>query len=338
MPTVAIVSAGFMGSGLGAALLAGGARVVTTLEGRSARSRRLAETAGLEILPTLTDVVAVADVILSITPPSAAVDAARSIATAAEATHSRTTADGRRSRAADEQPHQDSGQAHADSERPRAHGGHSDADSERPQAHSGLFRVGGGPVVADLNAVSPGTMGRAVRELGGLRVVDGSISGPPPSVKPGARVYLSGVEAEVVAGLPWAGMVEPVVLGDRVGAASALKMCTGSVYKGLVGLLTQAMRTAGAHGVLDEVLDDLARSGLADSEGVARAATKAHRYVGEMREVSATQAEAGLSPDLFAAMAAVFADVASTRLADDDPENDRALTPAEIVARLRSEA
>ncbi|SNY56840.1 3-hydroxyisobutyrate dehydrogenase [Paractinoplanes atraurantiacus] len=280
MPTVAIVSAGFMGSGLGAALLTGGARVVTTLEGRSERSRRLAESAGLEILPTLADALAAADVVLSVTPPAAAVDAARSIA---------ATGGGRRP----------------------------------------------GLVVADLNAVSPGTMGRVARELDGVRVVDGSISGPPPSVKPGARIYLSGPDAAIIAGLPWAGMVEPVVLGDRVGAASALKMCTGSVYKGLMGLLTQAMRTAGAHGVLDAVVDDLARNGLADSDGVARAATKAHRYVDEMREVSATQAEAGLSPDLFAAMAAVFADVASTRLADDDPENDRDLTPAEIVARLQ---
>ncbi|XVU23755.1 DUF1932 domain-containing protein [Actinoplanes sp. CA-054009] len=292
MPTVAIVSAGFMGSGLGGALLSGGARVVTTLDGRSPRSRRLAEAAGLEILPTLADAVAVADVVLSVTPPAAAVDAARAIAAAYLERSTSATA----------------------------------GNCGRPL-----------PVVADLNAVSPGTMGLVVRELAGLRVVDGSISGPPPSVKPGARVYFSGADAGIVAGLPWAGLIEPVVLGERVGAASALKMCTGSVYKGLMGLLTQAMRTAGAHGVLDEVVEDLARNGLADTAGVARAATKAHRYVGEMREVAATQAGAGLGPELFAAMAEVFADVASTRLAEDDPENERELSAAEVVARLRRE-
>ncbi|GAA0454332.1 hypothetical protein Ade02nite_02740 [Paractinoplanes deccanensis] len=334
MPTVAVVSAGFMGSALGAALLSGGARVVTTLEGRSARSRRLAESAGLEILPTLADVLAAADVVLSVTPPAAATDAARAIAAAHRSARSQDprprTAQPRtvQRRAARSPSHPARG--HADA-------GNMTSQSARSPADPALSadRREGGPIVADLNAVSPGTMEQVVRELGGLRVVDGSISGPPPTVKPGARVYLSGPEAEIVAGLPWAGMIEPVVIGDRVGAASALKMCTGSVYKGLVALVTQAMRTAGAHGVLAEVLDDLERNGLADNAGVARAATKAHRYVDEMREVSATQAGAGLDPGLFAAIAAVYADIASTRLADDDPENDRALTPAEIVARLR---
>ncbi len=280
MPTVALVSAGFMGSGLGEALLRGGARVVTTLDGRSSRTARLAAGAGLEVLPTLADVLAVADVVLSVTPPDAAVETAEAIAAAA-----------------------------------------------REAGAKGL-------VVADLNAVSPGTMGRVVEALAGLRVVDGSISGPPPSVKPGARLYLSGAEAGLVAGLPWNGMIEAVVVGDQVGSASALKMCTGSVYKGLVALVTQAMRTAGANGVLDEVLADLERNGLADSAGVARSATKAHRFVGEMREVAATQKAAGLSPDLFDAIAEVYAGIARTPLAGADPENDRDLSPADIVEQL----
>ncbi|MCY1139966.1 DUF1932 domain-containing protein [Actinoplanes sp. Pm04-4] len=277
--TVGLVSAGFMGSGLGVALLEGGARVVTTLEGRSERTGRLAAEAGLEVLPALGDVVAVADVVLSVTPPGAAVETAQAIAAVL--------------------------------------GGRSDL------------------VVADLNAVSPGTMARVAETLAGARVVDGSISGPPPTVRPGARLYLSGVDAAAVAGLPWGGKVEPVVLGDQVGAASALKMCTGSVYKGLTALVTQAMRTAGAHGVLDAVLADLDRNGLADSAGVARSATKASRFVDEMREVAATQQSAGLTPDLFNAVADVYAGVARTQLADANPEADRDLTPAEIVARLR---
>ncbi|MBU2662666.1 DUF1932 domain-containing protein [Actinoplanes bogorensis] len=282
MTTVALVSAGFMGAGLGRALLDGGARVVTTLDGRSARTARLADEAGLDVLPTLVDVMAAADIVLSVTPPGAAVDTAGAIATAA----------------------QQAGRA-------------------------------GALIVADLNAVSPATMGRIGTALGGLDVVDGSISGPPPTVKPGARLYLSGTHASAVAELPWNGLIEPIVLGPDVGAASALKMCTGSVYKGLTALVTQAMRTAGAHGVLDAVLADLERNGLADSDGVARAATKAHRYVGEMNEVAVTQQAAGLTPELFTAIADVYAGVARTALAQDDPENDRALSPAEIVERLR---
>jgi 3-hydroxyisobutyrate dehydrogenase-like beta-hydroxyacid dehydrogenase len=74
--TVGIVSPGAMGSAVGAALVRGGARVVVTLEGRSDRTRRLAETAGLEVLASLVEVVGEADVVFSIAPP----DAARSIA------------------------------------------------------------------------------------------------------------------------------------------------------------------------------------------------------------------------------------------------------------------
>jgi 3-hydroxyisobutyrate dehydrogenase-like beta-hydroxyacid dehydrogenase len=138
-----------------------------------------------------------------------------------------------------------------------------------------------------------------------------------------------------VAALGWGELVKPVVLGTGIGSASALKMCTASVYKGLNGLVTQAMRAAGRHGVLDQVLADLAENGLDHSAGVAVAATKAHRYVDEMREIAATQASAGLTPALFAAFAEVYAQIAGTGLAHGEPESaDRALTPAEIVAQL----
>ncbi|MEU8233502.1 DUF1932 domain-containing protein [Actinoplanes sp. NPDC048967] len=278
MVTVAIVSPGHMGAGLGGALRAGGARVVATTAGRSERTQRLA--AGLELLPGLDEVIAAADVVLSVTPPAQALGVAHSVAAAAR-------------------------------------------------------RTGVTPVVADLNAVAPPTMTRIARACAGLPVVDGSISGPPPSARPGARIYLSGPQAEVVAGLPWDGQVEPVVLSGGPGSASALKMCTAGVYKGLTALVTQAMRTAGQHGVLEQVLADLARNGLDDSAGVVSAATKAHRFVDEMREIAVTQQAAGLTPALFEALAVVYADIAATELAAGAPESaDRQLPPEEIVRRL----
>jgi 3-hydroxyisobutyrate dehydrogenase-like beta-hydroxyacid dehydrogenase len=280
MTTVAIVSPGHMGAGLGWALREGGARVVTCVEGRSARTRRLAQSAGLELLPALFDVVAIADVVLSVTPPGQALAAARTVANAAR-------------------------------------------------------ESGAKPVVADLNAIAPTTLRTIEQAWAGLPVVDGSISGPPPTVRPGARLYLSGVKATDVAALPWGDRIEPVVLGTGLGSASALKMCTASVYKGFHALVMQAMRTAGRHGVLEQVLADLAGNGLDGSSGVPSAATKAHRYIGEMREIAATQADAGLTPALFEAFAAVFAQVAGTELANGDPESiDPAMSPAEMVARL----
>lgn len=70
--TVAIPSPGDMGSGVGRELIARGFRVRTCLAGRSERSRRLAEAAGLEPADSLDALVASADVVLSILPPAAA--------------------------------------------------------------------------------------------------------------------------------------------------------------------------------------------------------------------------------------------------------------------------
>ena len=60
MTVVGIVSPGAMGSAVGRALRDGGARVVATVAGRSTRTVALAH--GLELLPSLDDVVAAADV------------------------------------------------------------------------------------------------------------------------------------------------------------------------------------------------------------------------------------------------------------------------------------
>jgi 3-hydroxyisobutyrate dehydrogenase-like beta-hydroxyacid dehydrogenase len=82
-PTVGILYAGEMGAALGRALRDDGLRVVTTLEGRGPRTQRLCREAGLEELASLCEVVAVAEVVVSVVPPSAAVDVARSYASLA---------------------------------------------------------------------------------------------------------------------------------------------------------------------------------------------------------------------------------------------------------------
>ena len=102
-------------------------------------------------------------------------------------------------------------------------------------------------------------------------------------------------------------------------------MCTASVYKGYTALLAHALATAHANGVLAEVLDDLHDSFPRQLDGAARllavSTTKSGRYVGEMREIAATQASAGLTPALFEAMAEVYAQLAETELAARAPES-----------------
>ena len=294
--TVGLVGAGHMGAGVGWALREGGHDVVTSLHGRSARTARLAADAGLRVVPRLADVVAASSVILVVTPPSAALTAAADIA-AAVATLDEST--------------------HRTSE-------HADLTWRGPTR----------PVVVDLNAIAPATARAAgeVIEVLGLDFVDGSISGPPPTVRPGARIYLSGRLAAEIADLGWK-HVSPVVVSDQIGAASAVKMSTASVYKGLMGLMTQAMRSASHHGVLDVVMSDLGTE-LGSPYEVGLAATKAHRYVAEMHEIAKTQEGAGLTPSLFEAFAEIWADVMHTSLARGTPESLGREITAEDVARL----
>ena len=273
--TIGVVSAGAMGSAVGASLARGGMRVVTTVAGRSERTAELAARAELEVLPDLASVVRSADVVLSIVPPEAAATVADDIAQAAEG---RAT----------------------------------------------------GPLLVELNAIAPATV-REIQAAAARRrldLVDGSISGPPPW-KPGTRVYLSGARAAEVAALPFDG-VERIVVGDEVGSASAVKMSTASVYKGSTALLLHALLAAHANGVLEHVLDDL-RAGAPElvsnvERRLASAAAKSGRYVGEMREIAATQRAASLTPVLFEAIADVYAAIARTPLA--------AMAPDEIPAEL----
>lgn len=252
--TVGIVSAGAMGSAVGAAYRSGGARVVTTLQGRSGRTAGLATAAGLEVLDDLDAVVAAADVLLSVVPPGRALETAQALAAAAQ-------------------------------------------------------RTGASPLLVDANAVSPATV-RQVAAVG-LEVVDGSISGVPPSADDTrrTRLYLSGPRAQEVAELP-APWLDVRVVGPEVGTASAVKMCTASYYKGEKALIAQALLTADAHGVSQVVLDDLgARSG--DARSVGLAGSKGWRFVDEMREIAATQSAAGLPPELFEGVARAYEELAA---------------------------
>ena len=268
MNTVGIVSPGAMGSAVGHVLAAGGARVVATLEHRSARTAKLAE--GIELLPSLDAVVEASQVVLSIVPPGEALAVAGAVADAAS-------------------------------------------------------RTGARPTVADLNAIAPSTMEAVAARLerAGLSAVDGSISGPPPRRAGATIVYLSGVRAAEVASLPAPGL-ELRVVGGRIGMASAIKMSTGSFYKGETALLAQALRAARANGVLEPVIDDIRRNypeAVDDAPRMLQSiAAKSGRYVAEMREIAATQEEAGLTPDLFEALATVFLQLSETEAARLAPE------------------
>jgi 3-hydroxyisobutyrate dehydrogenase-like beta-hydroxyacid dehydrogenase len=85
-PTVAIMSPGDMGHAVAAMLRGHGLRVITCLEGRSARTRALADHAGIEAVPDDDALVGEADLLLSILVPAEAERLARRIAAALERT------------------------------------------------------------------------------------------------------------------------------------------------------------------------------------------------------------------------------------------------------------
>jgi 3-hydroxyisobutyrate dehydrogenase-like beta-hydroxyacid dehydrogenase len=83
---VAILSPGDMGSGVGRALAEHGFDVITALDGRSQRSRQLADAANIRDVGNLDEVVIQADLILSILPPASAMAQAEAVATAMQNT------------------------------------------------------------------------------------------------------------------------------------------------------------------------------------------------------------------------------------------------------------
>jgi len=200
------------------------------------------------------------------------------------------------------------------------------AEAVAAEITDGAHRATARPLIADLNAIAPSTALRIHTIAAAVECdfVDGSISGPPPW-KPGTtRLYLSGPRATEVAELPFEG-VDRIVVGNAVGAASAVKMSTASVYKGSTAVLVQALLAADKNGVLEHVLADL-RSSAPElvsrvERRLATAASKSDRYVAEMREIASSQSAAGLTPALFEAMAEVYSTLAKTSLGQAKPED-----------------
>ena len=85
LETIAILSPGDMGHGVGKALADHGYRVITCLAGRSQRTRDLAAAAGILDVPSLEDMTQRADLIMSILVPAQAVGVARDVANALRA-------------------------------------------------------------------------------------------------------------------------------------------------------------------------------------------------------------------------------------------------------------
>jgi 3-hydroxyisobutyrate dehydrogenase-like beta-hydroxyacid dehydrogenase len=159
--------------------------------------------------------------------------------------------------------------------------------------------AGFGGLYLDANAISPATAGEvaAIVAAGGAGYADGGIIGPPP-VAPGlTRLYLSGPRAAEVQALFGGTDVDARVVPPP-GSASAVKMAYASWTKGSAALLLAARALARAEGVEPVLLEEwgISQPGLEQrwDGAAAAAAAKGWRWVGEMEEIAAAMAAAGL--------------------------------------------
>ena len=167
-------------------------------------------------------------------------------------------------------------------------------------------------VYVDANAVSPATAREvgAIVSTGGATFVDGGIVGGPPSDTHTTHLYVSGGEADAVTALFAGTQVAARVVSAEIGSASALKMVYAAWSKGTAALLLAIRAVARAEGVEEALVREWEASvpELPDrARHAARAAaTKGWRWIGEMEEIAATFAAAGLPDGFHAASADVF--------------------------------
>jgi 3-hydroxyisobutyrate dehydrogenase-like beta-hydroxyacid dehydrogenase len=164
----------------------------------------------------------------------------------------------------------------------------------------------------DANAVAPATARdiEATLAAAGGTTVDAGIIGPPPERPGTTRMYVSGPDADAVADLFAETVLDVRVVGAEVGLASAVKMCYAAWTKGTAALLLGIRAVATHEGVEAALLQEWAESQPALEGRSASAATAAYekgwRWTGEMTEIAATFAAAGLPSGFHEAAAAVF--------------------------------
>ena len=167
-------------------------------------------------------------------------------------------------------------------------------------------------IYVDANAISPQRASQIGEMMAAASIafVDGGLIGGPAWQPGTTRLYLAGKEAEKVAKCFAAGPLEARVMGEQIGDASALKMCYAAYTKGTTALLCAILGAAEGLGVREALANqwsdedpDFAEQ---TSQRVRRVTAKAWRFAGEMEEIAATFAAAGLPDGFHEAAAEIY--------------------------------
>jgi len=156
----------------------------------------------------------------------------------------------------------------------------------------------------DFNSASPGAKIRAadiVKRNGG-RYVEGAVMTSIPPYRIKVPLLLGGPEAAALMPLINALGFDSKVSSDKLGVASATKMCRSVMIKGLEAMVIESFTTARAYGVEDAVLASLKETfpGIDwEKQGAyffQRVVEHGRRRSEELREVAQTVREAGMEP------------------------------------------
>jgi 3-hydroxyisobutyrate dehydrogenase-like beta-hydroxyacid dehydrogenase len=213
-----------------------------------------------------------------------------------------------------------------------------EAEATAQRVADALAATGASLLYADCNAIAPQTVQRISQVItgAGSRFVDASIIGGPPRPGYTPRFYASGPGAAEFAALNDFGL-EVVGMGERVGDASAIKMCYGALTKGQSALYTELLVAAEALGVSDALAAEFRHSqadALKRMAGLPGMPPKSRRWVGEMEEIAATFGAVGLTPKIFEGAADIYRFVGGTVLADRNPEDPGKPSLEEMIEGL----
>ena len=156
----------------------------------------------------------------------------------------------------------------------------------------------------DFNSASPGAKQRAaaVIDAAGGRYIEGAVMTSVPPLRLKVPLLLGGGGAAALAPLLNELGFAARVASDKLGVASAVKMCRSVMIKGLEAMVIESFTTARAYGVEDAVLASLKETfpGIDwEKQGAyffQRVIEHGRRRSEEVREVAETVREIGLEP------------------------------------------
>jgi 3-hydroxyisobutyrate dehydrogenase-like beta-hydroxyacid dehydrogenase len=168
-----------------------------------------------------------------------------------------------------------------------------------------------GSIFLDLNSASPGTKQQAAKAIDakGAHYVEAGVmtSVPPYGIK--VPMLLGGSRAGELAALLNSWGMDAKAVSDKLGVASAIKMCRSVMIKGLEALVIESYATARAYGVEDHVIPTLQETFPSidwQKQGAyffSRVVQHGKRRAEEMREAANTVREAGFDPFMAGATA-----------------------------------